>query len=77
MADGAARAYTFRSTVREQDDGRWSAWLDSIPACSTWGYTREEALAALQEAAELLVEHLIASGEEIPVDDVETIKVFA
>ncbi len=77
MAEGAKRAYTFRGTVREQDDGRWSAWLDSIPACSTWGYTREEALAALQEAAELLVEHMVAHGEEIPVEDVETIKVFA
>ena len=77
MAEGATRAYTFRSTVREQDDGRWSAWLDSIPACSTWGHTREEALAALQEAAELLVEHLIACGEEVPVEDVETIRVFA
>ena len=77
MAEDAARTYTFRSTVREQDDGRWSAWLDSIPACSTWGHTREEALAALQEAAELFVEHLIACGEGVPVEDVETIKVFA
>ena len=77
MAEGATRAYTFRSTVKEQDDGRWSAWLDSIPACSTWGYTREEALSALQEAAELLVEYLIASGEEVPTDDVETIRVYA
>ena len=77
MAEDAPRAYTFRSTVREQDDGRWSAWLDSIPACSTWGNSREEAIAALQEAAELLVEHLIACGEEVPVEDVETIRVFA
>ena len=77
MAEGATRPYTFRSTVKEQDDGRWSAWLDSIPACSTWGYTREEALSALQEAAELLVEYLIASGEEVPTDDVETIRVYA
>ena len=77
MTEDAARAYTFRGIVREQDDGRWSAWLDSIPACSTWGHTREEAVAALQEAAELLVEHLIASGEEIPIDDVETIRVLA
>ena len=44
---------------------------------ATWGHTREEALAALQEAAELLVEHLIACGEEVPVEDVETIRVFA
>ena len=65
MTEDAARAYTFRGIVREQDDGRWSAWLDSIPACSTWGHTREEALAALHEAAELLVEHLIARGDEI------------
>ncbi len=65
MTEDAAMAYTFRGIMREQDDGRWSAWLDSIPACSTWGHTREEAVAALQEAAELLVEHLIASGEEI------------
>ena len=77
MAEDATRTHTFRSTVREQDDGRWSAWLDSIPACSTWGHTREEALAALQEAAELFVEHLIACGEEVPVEDVEIIRVFA
>ena len=68
MAEDATRTHTFRSTVREQD---------SIPACSTWGHTREEALAALQEAAELFVEHLIACGEEVPVEDVEIIRVFA
>ena len=60
--------YTFKATLQEEEDGRWSAWIESLPGCATWGYTREDAIAMLQEAAELVVEDMLECGEEIPVE---------
>ncbi len=60
--------YTFKATLQEEEDGRWSAWIESLPGCATWGYDREDALAMLQEAAELVVEDMLECGEEIPVE---------
>ncbi len=46
--------YTFKASLQEEDDGRWSAWIDSLPGCAAWGYTRDEALEALQEGGKHL-----------------------
>lgn len=43
-----ARQYVFTPGLVEEDDGRWSAWIEEIPWCVTWGHTRDEALAHLQ-----------------------------
>ena len=51
--------YVFKAEVYEEDDGRWSAWIDALPGCATWGYTREEALEALEEGAEIFVESML------------------
>ena len=61
--------YVFTPVLREEDDGRWSAWLETIPWCVTWGDTRDEALAELQDAASVTVGYLLSKGEEIPVAD--------
>ena len=60
--------YTFKATLQEEEDGRWSAWIESLPGCATWGYDKEDALAMLQEAAELWVEDMLECGEEVPVE---------
>ena len=60
--------YTFKATLQEEEDGRWSAWIESLPGCATWGYDRENALAMLQEAAELLIECMMEWGDPIPND---------
>lgn len=66
----AVKSYVFRVEVAEEDDGRWSAWIAVLPGCAAWGYTREEALAAIQDAAEAYVEDMIEAGDELPQKDV-------
>ena len=61
--------YVFKATLQEEDDGRWSAWVETLPGCTTWGYTREEALDGLHEATELYLECMLEHGDPIP--DVE------
>ena len=58
--------YHFKGRFQPEEDGRWSAWIDELPGCATWGYTQEEATQALHEAALLIVEDMLANGEEVP-----------
>ena len=61
----------FKATLQEEEDGRWSAWIDALPGCATWGYTKEDALESLQDAAELVIEDMKECGESIPAGEVE------
>ena len=63
--------YTFRANVHQEDDGRWSAWIDSLPGCATWGYSEGEAVETLKEAATLFVGRMTSCGEPIPDDYAE------
>ena len=63
--------YVFKATLQEEEDGRWSAWVDALPGCATWGYTREEALQALQEGTELYIECRLEYGDPIPIAEIE------
>ena len=62
--------YVFKAEVYEEEDGRWSAWIDALPGCATWGYTREEALDALHEGTELYIECMLEHGDPIPDEEV-------
>lgn len=74
--------YVFRGELFEEEDGRWGALIGCLPGCATWGYSREEAVDALQEAAELVVDDRLAHGESIELmggaaesDDVVTVSI--
>jgi predicted RNase H-like HicB family nuclease len=62
----AVTSYIFFAEVAEEEDGRWSAWIEALPGCATWGYSPEEALAALQDAAQAYIEVLIDKGQQLP-----------
>jgi predicted RNase H-like HicB family nuclease len=47
------KSYIFHASVQQEDDGRWSAWIEALPGCAAWGYTKGEALEALKDAADL------------------------
>jgi antitoxin HicB len=57
------QSYAFHAELEQEEDGRWSAWIDALPGCATWGYSREEALKALKEAAQAYLEVLIEKGQ--------------
>lgn len=61
-------SYIFQVELAEEDDGRWSAWIETLPGCATWGYTREEALHNIHDAAEAYLHSLQKHGEPIPSD---------
>ena len=65
------KSYIFHAGAQEEEDGRWSAWIDALPGCAAWGHTREEALAALEDAAELYIQDMLEAGEELPKEGVE------
>jgi len=68
------RSYIFQVEIEQEEDGRWSAWIEALPGCAVWGYTQEEALVALRDAAQAYVEVLLEKGQSIPVaKGVETI----
>ena len=60
------RTYIFHIEIGQEEDGRWSAEVPSLPGCATWGYTKEEALRSIQEATQLYVESLMLHGERVP-----------
>jgi predicted RNase H-like HicB family nuclease len=63
-----AKTHFFKVEVAEEDDGRWSAWIDALPGCAAWGYTPEEALQAIGDAAALYIEDMLEAGDELPRD---------
>ena len=68
------KTYVFRAELQEEDDGRWSSRIDALPGCAAWGYSQEEALAALKDAAEAFVEDMVEAGEELPTNGVQVIE---
>jgi predicted RNase H-like HicB family nuclease len=67
------KSYIFRVELEQDDDGRWSAVVPTLPGCAVWGYSAEEALAAIREATETYIEILIEDGREIPLDEGTTV----
>lgn len=68
------RSYVFRVVIENDrfPDGR-VAYHAYVPALKkegavSWGYTPEEALKNVQEAAQLVIEDLAAHNEPIPED---------
>ncbi len=53
----------YKAQLEQATDGRWSAWIDELPDCAAWGYTQDEALDALQNAAEVYIEDMVEAGE--------------
>jgi len=60
------KTYIFKVELSQDEDGRWNAVVPVLPACYTWGNTREEALAHIQDAVRCSVEDIIAHGEPLP-----------
>jgi len=60
------KTYVFEVSFEQEEDGRWSAWIEALPGCATWGHTKEEALEALKEASQAYIEVLLEKGGSVP-----------
>lgn len=52
--------------LEREEDGRYSVYAPDLPGCTSWGNTREEAIAHIKEAVELWIESAKADGEPVP-----------
>jgi predicted RNase H-like HicB family nuclease len=68
------KTYIFEVELHQEEDGRWSAWIEALPGCAAWGHNREEALGAIKDAAEAYVEDMLDAGEEVPKEGVRVIE---
>jgi predicted RNase H-like HicB family nuclease len=48
-----SKVYVLQAYLEQDGNHRWNAWIDVLPGCTAWGYTREEALKSLRDAVEL------------------------
>ena len=53
MEMGTTKRY--EAQLEQDDDGRWSAWIECLPGCAAWGYSQDEALSALRDAAQAYI----------------------
>jgi predicted RNase H-like HicB family nuclease len=63
----AMKTHLFQVELEHEEDSRWSAWIEALPGCSAWGYTKDEALEAIKDTAPVYLEVLVAKGQPIPV----------
>ena len=69
------KTFILKVSLKEEEDGRWSASIPALPGCSSWGYSKQEALENIKDAAEIYIEDKIDAGEGIPApsDEIEII----
>jgi len=74
-APNDANTYFFKGEVAQEEDGRWSAWIEALPGCAAWGYTREEALQAINDAATLCIEDMLEykSSNTLPLGTLRSV----
>ena len=69
------KTYAFAVDFEQEEDGLWSVDIPALGVCAASGYTREEALEALQDLAQAYFEVLLESGNGLPegIESYETI----
>ncbi|HTV73678.1 MAG TPA: type II toxin-antitoxin system HicB family antitoxin [Candidatus Acidoferrales bacterium] len=68
MAESALR---YRIILEPEDEGGYNVVVPAFPNAHTCGDTREEAIFNAREVIELMLEHFVANGRDIPPSDAE------
>ena len=56
----------YQVRITQDDDGRWSAWVEGLPGCAVWGYSAAEARSAFDDAVAVWIEDMVDAGEAVP-----------
>ncbi len=69
------KTFVLRVDLKEEEDGRWSVSIPTLPGCSSWGYSRQDALINIKDASEIYIEDMVDAGEGLPTssDKIEVI----
>ena len=62
------KTYRFAIELEQDEDGRWGADIPVLPGCAAWGYTREEAMEALQDTAQAFIEDMMDNNDPLPAE---------
>ena len=65
------KTYIFKVEVEQEEDGRWSADIPTLPGCAAWGFTKEEALEALREGTQAYLEVMMEHNDPLPQEGEE------
>jgi predicted RNase H-like HicB family nuclease len=73
------RQFTYTIILQPESDpklaGYYNASVPALPGCFSYGENRESALRNIREAISLYIDDLEASGEPIPEDHIEQVRV--
>ena len=69
------KAYAFAVDFEEEEDGSWSVDIPAVPVCAAWGFTKAEALEALQDLAQMYFEVLMEYNDPLP-DGIEVYEII-
>jgi len=69
------KTFVLRVDLKEEEDGRCSASIPTLPGCSSWGYSPQDALINIKDSAEIYIEDMVDAGEGLPTssDKIEVI----
>ena len=62
------KTYIFEVEIEQDSDGRWGAEIPLLPGCNAWGYSKAEALVALQDTALAFLQILVEDGDPLPTE---------
>ncbi len=68
-----ASRYSFRIMLRPEPEGGYTVIVPSLPGCTTYGKTVDEAVSMAEDAIRAYLESMKKHGEEI-VDDSMTLE---
>lgn len=58
--------YRYKVEFERDEDGVVIVSCPALPSCTSYGYTKAEAVANIREVMQLVLEELLAEGEPIP-----------
>ena len=67
------KTYIFPVALEQEEDGRWSVWIEALPGCTAWGHNKAEALQAIKDAAEAYLEDMVEAGEDLAKEGVSQV----